>query len=286
MTPMDAMNMTNCNRVRMFTADDLSAAASQEKWDRVKIVCTQPFNKNIPYGLTFVAFSSKDEDVADFGKFRLRAASPVTPKPGVVGGLHQEAKTIAREIRTATTPECAKISIRPGSSKKVDVSEDELKKQMNRNNRQDLFYDSDDDRNSGKVDKVVELVKLRQQEQEKKAENGGKNPTNDKKNDRKKQKTNENETKQKTNETNDRRKQKTNEKQNGAGASVKRTSTNENSVKKRQKTAGKPFNELLSDVVFTISGFVNPERANIRQNGLNMGAKYRKDWDNSCTHLM
>lgn len=48
----------------------------------------------------------------------------------------------------------------------------------------------------------------------------------------------------------------------------------------------RPFNKLLSDVVFAISGIQNPLRAELRQKALELGAKYKPDWDNSCTHLM
>ncbi len=48
----------------------------------------------------------------------------------------------------------------------------------------------------------------------------------------------------------------------------------------------KPFNRLLDDVVFVISGFQNPLRANLRSKAMEMGAKYKADWDSSCTHLM
>lgn len=48
----------------------------------------------------------------------------------------------------------------------------------------------------------------------------------------------------------------------------------------------KPFNELLNGVTLVISGIQNPERANTRSNALEMGAKYKSDWDDTCTHLM
>ena len=41
----DSRNGTNQNSVRMFGPDKLTKAISTEKWDRVKVVCTQPFNK-------------------------------------------------------------------------------------------------------------------------------------------------------------------------------------------------------------------------------------------------
>ena len=45
MSPLEARNNTNRNSVRMFSGDKLSKTVTGEKWDRVKIVCTQPFNK-------------------------------------------------------------------------------------------------------------------------------------------------------------------------------------------------------------------------------------------------
>lgn len=45
MTPLEARNNTNRNSVRMFDTSKLSSTTAKQKWDRVKIVCTQPFNK-------------------------------------------------------------------------------------------------------------------------------------------------------------------------------------------------------------------------------------------------
>lgn len=53
------------------------------------------------------------------------------------------------------------------------------------------------------------------------------------------------------------------------------------------KNKSKPFNELLKGVTFAMSGYVNPLRAQIRERGLAMGAKYMSDWDSArCTHLV
>uniref|UniRef100_A0A182W0W0 BRCT domain-containing protein n=1 Tax=Anopheles minimus TaxID=112268 RepID=A0A182W0W0_9DIPT len=48
----------------------------------------------------------------------------------------------------------------------------------------------------------------------------------------------------------------------------------------------KPFGKLLEHVVLVISGIQNPDRGNIRSQALAMGAKYKPDWDASCTHLI
>ena len=50
MTPSESRVSQNPNRVRIFGSDQLSKAVAGQKWDRVKVVCTQPFNKvgNVP----------------------------------------------------------------------------------------------------------------------------------------------------------------------------------------------------------------------------------------------
>lgn len=58
MSPMEARSGSNPNRVRMFAMDRLSKPAAEQKWDRVKVVCTQPFNKHVQYGLAFITFHS------------------------------------------------------------------------------------------------------------------------------------------------------------------------------------------------------------------------------------
>ncbi|CAG2111492.1 unnamed protein product [Medioppia subpectinata] len=47
-----------------------------------------------------------------------------------------------------------------------------------------------------------------------------------------------------------------------------------------------PFDKLMSKVVFALSGFVNPKRGDLRDKAIQMGAKYRPDWSQSCTHLI
>ena len=44
----------------MFTEDKLNTEVAKEKWDIVKIICTQPFNKTIKYGLSFITIHSPE----------------------------------------------------------------------------------------------------------------------------------------------------------------------------------------------------------------------------------
>ena len=45
MNPTESRASQNPNRVRIFSTDQLSQAVTGQKWDRAKVVCTQPFNK-------------------------------------------------------------------------------------------------------------------------------------------------------------------------------------------------------------------------------------------------
>ncbi|XP_078392502.1 DNA repair protein XRCC1-like, partial [Cetorhinus maximus] len=45
MSPTESRSGTTLNRVRMFGPDKLAKAALSKKWDRVKVVCTQPYSK-------------------------------------------------------------------------------------------------------------------------------------------------------------------------------------------------------------------------------------------------
>lgn len=54
MTPVESKSSHNVNRVRCFNSDALNISLMKDKWKLVKIVCTQPFNKHIQYGLSFI----------------------------------------------------------------------------------------------------------------------------------------------------------------------------------------------------------------------------------------
>ncbi|EDW26719.1 GL14681 [Drosophila persimilis] len=95
MTPIESKNSSNQNRVRCFGSSALDSTALPEKWKLLKIVCTQPFNKHVQYGLSFVkvhvtaqaaatsttaaAYKAKSllpERIMQFGAFKMREESP------------------------------------------------------------------------------------------------------------------------------------------------------------------------------------------------------------------
>lgn len=59
MTLREAKDVTNSNSVRFFKEANFCKPEYNEKWDRIKIVCSQPYNKHIQFGLSFINFHSE-----------------------------------------------------------------------------------------------------------------------------------------------------------------------------------------------------------------------------------
>ncbi|XP_041981102.1 DNA repair protein XRCC1 [Aricia agestis] len=57
----DSRRGDGVERVRGFSGDQLSDKRAG-RWDRVRVVCSQPYNKRVQYGLTFVHIHSKESD--------------------------------------------------------------------------------------------------------------------------------------------------------------------------------------------------------------------------------
>ena len=67
----------------------------------------------------------------------------------------------------------------------------------------------------------------------------------------------------------------------GSKDTLKKPKNKDNSNKRAERL------DTLKGVIFVLSGFQNPERSEIRDMGLKLGAKYRPAWEEDCcTHLM
>lgn len=107
MTPLEGRNSTSVNRVRCFAKNALISPVCNEKWDLIKIVCTQPFNRHVQYGLSFVkVYCTEDEPPKSeekpswlstnmIGKFKIREESPDSDAdgPSVLFSRWKEEKT-------------------------------------------------------------------------------------------------------------------------------------------------------------------------------------------------
>lgn len=75
MSPLESRNGTSQNRVRIFNKDQLTKPVVDERWDRIKIVCRQPFNRQTQYGLSFLTLHSPEERL---GRFVIKDEEPDT----------------------------------------------------------------------------------------------------------------------------------------------------------------------------------------------------------------
>lgn len=50
MSPSESRSGSNPNRVRIFGPDKLVRGAAEKRWDRVKVVCSQPYSKVLRVG--------------------------------------------------------------------------------------------------------------------------------------------------------------------------------------------------------------------------------------------
>ncbi|XP_050307782.1 DNA repair protein XRCC1 isoform X2 [Anthonomus grandis grandis] len=298
MTPLESRQTENVNKVRMFKHGDFSEGVRDEKWDRVKIVCTQPFNKHVQYGLSFVNLycaEGKNGGTApgvSIGKYQLRPESPDNFSPGslfarrknVEGSGDQSPNQHlkgAAAIREATSiahsgSPLPKQKVRlsfpwtPTAKKPPEEESSKTPKERRERNRNDLLYNKDEEEKHEKIDKLIEKRAEEKAEANKKLEQ-----------EREKEK------KRLANKQTDT--PKTPRESKDIPSKKRKPKDPQNSVepkKSKKIRIKKPFERLLEGVVLVISGIQNPDRANLRTLALSMGAKYRPDWDNTCTHLI
>ncbi|KAL5017335.1 hypothetical protein ScPMuIL_006924 [Solemya velum] len=255
MTPLESRNGNNRNAVRMFGPEKLSKASSNEKWDRIKVVCTQPFNKNVTYGLSFLRISSpstgkedEQEGSKKIGAFVIKAAGDDDITPGSFFANRGKVEKVQ------ATPPAGAAAIR-AASKVVNKAEhvDATVSKVEKINRPDTppvsefkikrKHSSDDDIHSKAS--VVSVTPLR--------------------------------------------KQSTSLSSNASSYSsrmetpppLKRTKT-----EPPKPSPAKIFSKLMEKVTFVLSGFQNPYRGELRDKAMEMGATYKPDWGKGCTHLI
>ena len=231
LTPLESRNENNLARVRMFDETQLNKDIAKEKWDIIKVVCTQPFNKSLKFGLSFINIHSAEEpkvskgqpssemDESRLGAFRLKKEDESTTAIGSLFKKKFNNGSIANDLRSEET--LASIALQSTEAEKKRKASDDSAPTPKRPSL---------DKEKRKIKVVKALPKRNVLDVEDKP----KSPVTTKEAPKKK-------------------------------AEVKRP------------VVSKPFGQFMSDVVFTISGFQNPLRGNIRQKAIEMGAKYRRD---------
>ncbi|XP_034773343.2 DNA repair protein XRCC1-like isoform X2 [Acipenser ruthenus] len=282
MSPTESRNSNNLNRVRMFGPDKLVKANAEKKWDRVKLICTQPYNKNISYGISFIRFHSPPDGTEDsaasppkltkLGQFRVKEEEPNTAslKPGSLffnrtakpdtppkTTPHSDKPTPSYATATLQSTGCAAPSATPDVEEKPATSTTASPKEPTPGKRK------------------YEFSKERQPPAAKKQ--NSQNAQNPAENTRPKASPSQASTK----------KLKAEPVSPSSPPQEKKPRKQEEKRKTKTKDSTEAeFSRLLEGTVFVLSGFQNPFRAELRDKALAMGAKYRSDWTPDSTHLI
>ncbi|XP_035211970.1 DNA repair protein XRCC1-like isoform X1 [Stegodyphus dumicola] len=283
MSPLESRTGTHTNRVRMFGPDKLAQNLKDEKWDCVQVVCTQPFNKNATYGLTFIKFHSPPEKseeqpkepetkaaVGKMGAFKIKYEDEDIPSVGSWFGKRQSFSKISSPVSSQDSPSYAAAVLASSDvSPKLSGSQDNILKRKHNESDKDLAgpstkkppplfqinkeksVDKDILKTPGSVAKKTSVIHVDKEKVGHKDIFGKESPSN-------------------------RKTATVNSGLNSSGIQP--------GIQKMDKK--KPFNQIMNKVVFVLSGFVNPLRSELRDKALEMGAKYRGDWNSSCTHLV
>ncbi|GAB1601859.1 DNA repair protein XRCC1-like isoform X1 [Argonauta hians] len=313
MSPMESRNNTNRCSVRMFGPEKLTKTVFEEKWDRVKIICTQPFNKMTNYGLSFVKFHSppssgnhsnsakpvEDDDLTNpkkigafffrqdedeksdlkagslFAQQKAKAESSPLTGAAAIRAASNEARSSYLEMKSSPGSGASEMKKkRKHSESDEDTSEVKKTKSKNGIDHQSSSSSSNSSGNSSGSNNSSSLQKARQKEESRK------------------EKHSHHEKKEKKHSSKDEGKPTLYSNSSSSSNSTSSSSSHKNNhhkldvITNKANNTSKPFRKIMDTVVFVLSGFQNPCRADIRDKAREMGATYRPDWSSDCTHLV
>ncbi|KAM7340128.1 hypothetical protein ACRRTK_000743 [Alexandromys fortis] len=264
MSPSESRSGSNPNRVRFFGPDKLVRAAAEKRWDRVKIVCSQPYSKDSPYGLSFVRFHSppdKEEveapsqkvTVTKLGQFRVKEEddSASSLKPGALF-FSRINKTSSASASDPAGPSYAAATLQASnagsSASPVSKALGSSSKESPKGKRK-LDLNLEDRKPPSKPSAGPPALKRP------KLPIPSRSPA-------------------------------------GAPASapaqkaVPGKPQGESSEPRVARAGPQELGKILQGVVVVLSGFQNPFRSELRDKALELGAKYRPDWTPDSTHLI
>ncbi|XP_078699572.1 uncharacterized protein LOC144926554 [Branchiostoma floridae x Branchiostoma belcheri] len=97
MNPMESKAGKNKMVVRMFNESLLSEEGRSEMWDRVRIICRQPFRKDLQFGLSFLRLRTPDTEVPT-------PSPPRVEVPSVTKVRHNSSSRKESTASTSTAP--------------------------------------------------------------------------------------------------------------------------------------------------------------------------------------
>ncbi|KAK7158276.1 hypothetical protein R3I93_009477 [Phoxinus phoxinus] len=275
MSPTESRSGTNTNRVRFFGPNQLVKAAAQEKWDCVKIVCSQPYSKSIAYGVTFIKLHSPPDGtdvpittppkLTKLGQFRVKDESPSSGSNMQPGSLFFSRESTAKSSTgLKVSPQNDRLSYATAALKSDGSSTQSSS--------------SSTSTQQAPVKRKFEFSKDRLEAtgppSKKPSSSASAEP----------------------NSATPKSKART-------SATASPITTGQKTSDKRESPKSKPepkpkpkpkpksaepvaFNRIMEGVVFVLSGFQNPFRGELRDKALAMGGRYKSDWTPDSTHLI
>ncbi|XP_047997826.1 DNA repair protein XRCC1 [Leguminivora glycinivorella] len=193
LSPMDSRRGTGVERVRSFSAEQLAPTKTQ-KWDRVRVVCSQPYNKHCKYGLSFVHIFESDKAESDkppspqpAPAVPTRLAAPIGQyssdeddfRPGELFAKHRQSegsKNTEAQIRQASSQALRNINDSATKLVKTPIAKANSNR-TNQNNdfntsrqKDNLMYTDDDEQPHAKIDSIVKRHKDEKEQEVKKKE--------------------------------------------------------------------------------------------------------------------
>ncbi|CAB3227973.1 unnamed protein product [Arctia plantaginis] len=325
-SPAESRRDEPAERVRSFGAEQLASDARAQRWDRVRVVCSQPYNKHCKYGLSFIHIDEPGDDPAVPQPQAQPAATPIPKRvlaldtfssdeddfrPGELFAKHLQKNSDSQssssdtgaQIRQATSQALKNISesstklmktpINKPSSRRDTVSTSAGGSGRSDRSRDTLLYTNDDERPHAKIDQVVQRHKEQKQKEDK----------TQMKVDKKERSNGSSHRPREENHPPKRRKSSSpTASETPPSKRANKNSDSSSDRKKREEKRNKPHagseeseqegeecsepHTILSGVVLVLSGYENPERANVRNTALALGALVQRDWGPSCTHLV
>lgn len=284
MSPTESRNGTNVNRVRFFGPTQLQKSSAQEKWDRVKIVCSQPYSKNIAYGLAFVKFHSPPDKndpqtsppkLTKLGQFRVKEESPSSGPNLQPGSLFFSRDTSAKSNASPkVSPQSQKLSYATaalqagGSSHSTGQASSSSSSASPQPPAKRKFEFSKERQSASAPPPTKKFSPAGSPESKAVTPKPKPTPVST--------------PSPSTVKASPAQKSAENKRESQAKPAPKPKQQKE----KSKGTQQVPFHRIMEGVVFVLSGFQNPFRGELREKALEMGAKYRPDWTPDSTHLI
>ncbi|XP_011875556.1 PREDICTED: DNA repair protein XRCC1 isoform X2 [Vollenhovia emeryi] len=321
MTNDEAANNKFKDQVQLFTKRELNPDTLKSKFDRIKVTCMQSANLKVLFGLSYVILRSDptiDLGLDAFGKFKLKQPYVVkTPMEMMKEKILSKAESTKTDYRKELREQIKKDSME-NFVKCQEVQKPvkrPLLEKLEAGEADQVFGKNDKTQSQSTKDKDKTLDKTRKNTENVSNDKVARTPFGDVVPLRNVD-TNKNNTTQSPSTSKKRslieledwpnaklgekKKQKCSE---CCTVSQDRPCTNCQRLPrpKDMETAPlkandnvpvkvkKPFKQLFNDVTFSLSGYVNPQRDDIRRKALSMGARYIPDpntTNNKCTHLI